>query len=103
MTLVLNLLPLFIIAIGAVFVWKLKAIKSKVLAVGITIAALFLLGQAQPSYLPKGEIKRSAIPTHKVDDSLVIQDRNSKPMTPAERDERMTQKYKDGLDFIEKK
>ena len=58
MILLINLIPLLIAAIGFGLSWKLK----KLWIAAATVAALFLYFQAQPSYMPKGEITRSAPP-----------------------------------------
>ena len=97
MILLLNLLPLVIFAIGAYASWKLRSWKVAV----ATILILIIYAKAQPSYMPKGEVKRSEIPAFEVSTSE-IQDRNSKPVTGEERDRIMKEKVSNGLDFLKK-
>ena len=94
MTLLLNLLPLLIAAIGFGLSWKFR----KLWIAAVTVAALFLYFQAQPSYMPKGEITRSEPPVF-TESETPIEDRNSKPMSGEERDQRMQDAVKRGLDF----
>ena len=55
----------------------------------------------QPSYLPKGHIERSEAPPPPVASaaSAQIQDRTSKPMPLAERDQKLREDVQRGLDF----
>lgn len=94
MILLINLIPVLMAAIGFGLSWKLK----KLWITAATVAALFLYFQAQPSYMPKGEIERSAIPAF-VESDAQIEDRNSKPVPADERDQRMRDAVKQGLDF----
>ena len=94
MILLINLIPLLIAAIGFGLSWKLK----KLWIAAATVAALFLYFQAQPSYMPKGEISRSAPPVF-VESEAGIEDRNSKPVPGSVRDQRMHDAVKQGLDF----
>ncbi|WP_027016374.1 hypothetical protein [Comamonas composti] len=94
MTLLLNLAPLLIAAAGLGLSWKLR----KPWLAAATLAALFLYFQAQPSYLPKGEITRSQPPVF-TESEARIEDRNSKPMSGQERDQRMRDAVQQGLDF----
>lgn len=94
MTLLINLIPLLIAALGLGLSWKFK----KLWVAGATLVVVFLYFQAQPSYLPKGEITRSAPPVFTELDAR-IEDRNSKPMPGNERDQRMRDAVKNGLDF----
>lgn len=97
MILLLNLLPVVIFAIGTHI-----SIKRRSWRVALaTILILFVYAKAQPSYMPKGEVKRSDIPAFEVSKG-VIQDRNSKPVTGEERDRIMKEKVSNGLDFLKK-
>lgn len=95
MILLLNLLPVVLVAIGGYFALKYRSWK---IALG-TVLALFLYAKAQPSYMPKGEIKRSEIPAFEVSTSK-IEDRNRKPVASEVRDATMKQKVSEGLDFL---
>lgn len=94
MTLLINLIPVLIAAIGFGLSWKFKSVWAAI----ATIAALLLYFQAQPSYMPKGEVKRSEPPVF-VESDARIEDRNSKPMSGEERDSRMREAVQQGLDF----
>lgn len=59
---------------------------------------MLLYFQAQPSYLPKGEITRSPPPVFGASNAQ-IEDRNRKPMPGDERDQRMRDAVQQGLDF----
>lgn len=98
MTLALNLIPLVLILIGAWLTIKHKRIWIPV----VTGLLLFIYFQAQPSYLPKGEVKRTAVPQFEAKEDLVIEDRNSKPKDPDQRQAEQEAKYREGLDFIKK-
>ena len=65
------------------------------------VAALVLYFQVQPSYLPKGEIKRSTVPQFE-QKQLDVQDITVKPLSGEERDARRMEQYKEPLPFIEK-
>lgn len=94
MTLLINLIPLLIAAIGFGLSWKLR----KLWVAAVTAVTLFLYFQAQPSYMPKGQVTRSEPPTF-TESEARIEDRNSKPMSGDERDQRMRDAVKQGLDF----
>ncbi|UUC95340.1 MULTISPECIES: hypothetical protein [Comamonas] len=94
MTLLINLIPLLIAAIGFGLSWKLR----KLWVAAATVATLFLYFQAQPSYMPKGQVTRSEPPAF-TESEARIEDRNSKPMSGDERDQRMRDAVKQGLDF----
>ena len=94
MTLLINLIPLLIAAIGLGLSWKLR----KLWVAAATAVTLFLYFQAQPSYMPKGQVTRSEPPTF-TEPEARIEDRNSKPMSGDERDQRMRDAVKQGLDF----
>lgn len=66
----------------------------------LVVAAIFLVIYTivQPSYLPKGEVKRSVIPEFERSGST-IQDRNLKAKTGEEYDEKRQQMIKEGLPF----
>lgn len=94
MTLFFNLLPLLLAAIGLGLSWKFR----KIWIAAATLAVLLVYYQAQPSYLPKGEISRSEVPVFTGSDAT-IENRLSKPMPGDERDQRRQEAVKQGLDF----
>lgn len=94
MTLLLNLLPLAIAGIGLVLALRLR----KFWIVIATALALWVYFQAQPSYLPKGQIERAPVPALE-NTEATIQDRVPKPDSLDERDQRMKSNVQNGLDF----
>lgn len=94
MTLLINLTPLLIAAIGFGLSWKLR----KLWVAAVTVATLLLYFQAQPSYMPKGQVTRSEPPAF-TESEARIEDRNRKPMPGDERDQRMRDAVRQGLDF----
>lgn len=96
MVLALNLLC-FVVVVGLVFTWW-KTKKHWLLLV------LLLFGLVYPKILPslpKGEVKRSAVPSFNVPTGE-IEDRNRKPIPLEQRREEQAQSYKDGLPFLDK-
>lgn len=96
MILLLNLIPVIIVVSGAALAWKYRS--WKVAAVALALLAIYV--KAQPSYMPKGVVERSAIPAFERAGS--VEDRLSKPVPGAERDQAMKERVQKGLDFIEK-
>jgi hypothetical protein len=94
MTLLFNLLPFVIAAIGLGLSWRLK----KVWILLATVVTLFVYFQAQPAYLPKGAATRSELPSFPESEAK-IEDRLSKPVSGDDRDQRMRDAVKKGLDF----
>lgn len=66
---------------------------------GILVFIVYL--QLQPSYLPKGEIKRTTVPAFEKKE-FEIKDNLLKPLSGEERDIKREELYKQGLPFIEK-
>ena len=97
----INLVPLFILIIGAFFTYRNYNRKKSVVIPGLlTLAILALYTQIQPSYMPKGEVVRSTVPAFE-EKSIPVQDRLSKPVPGEERDEKRHQAYEDGLIFLQ--
>lgn len=68
----------------------------------ISLGLLMFIHQALlPSYLPKGEVKRSTIPSFEQKD-LEVRDITTKPMSGEERDLRREEAYQQPLPFIDK-
>lgn len=76
----------------------------QVLLAPFLVLALFwaVYMKLQPSYLPKGEIKRNSVPTFEQKD-YEVKDLQPKPMKGEDRDERRKELYKEKLPFISDK
>ena len=94
MIVLLNLIVPCIILLAVFATWKTKKIWPSVVAVLVAVTYGFI----QPSYMPKGEVKRSEIPAFEYSDAK-IEDRNLKPDEGS--DERVKAKIKSGLEFKE--
>lgn len=96
MVVLLNILPILVLiaTFGIAFFSKSK--KVKVWAIISAAAFLLLYSMVQPSYLPKGEITRTAVPDFSPS-SGEIQDRNRKPEPSETRQARQEQAYRDGF------
>lgn len=101
----LNLLPVLILFCGLYWGYlgwkKSKTVKPVVIRVFCTLILLHLYFQVQPSYMPKGEVKRTAIPTFEQKE-VSVKDVQPKPMSGEERDQRRKELYEEPLPFIEK-
>ena len=82
--------------VAGAFALSFKLKKLWPLAVAAIFLAIYTI--VQPSYLPKGEVKRSVIPEFERSESM-IQDRNLKAKTGEEYDEKRQQMIKEGLPF----
>src|SRR6187402_3021793 len=95
MTIIYNLLPVFFFF--AMVYWakarysKSKQYNSLYLPVGSLLLVSFLYFQIQPSYMPKGEIKRSSIPAYESTGEQP-KDLQPKPMNPEEREQKRQEK-----------
>lgn len=89
----LNLIPLALLVLAAWAVWK----KSRTGLIGVVLLAA-VYAVVQPSYLPKGAVERSPVPAFTPSDAA-IEDRNRKPTPIEERDQRMQDAVRNGLDF----
>ena len=94
MVIILNSLLTLIVIMSIAGAYRLR--KAWPLVVGI--AAIIVYMQLQPSYLPKGEVKRSDIPAFDQSEAE-IEDRNSKPKSGEEYDKKMENAVKSGLPF----
>lgn len=93
MVLLLNLVVAAIGIIGILLTLKFR----KTWIAAATLALLMLYSFAQPSYLPKGEVKRSEIPLF--EQKGEIEDRNSKPKSGEAYDSEREVAVKEGLQF----
>lgn len=95
MVVLLNLLWVVILVVAALSYWKWR----KTWIVVVTAIALLVYPMVQPSYMPKGQVKRSSIPAFEQSHSEV-QDRLLKPPSGEEMDAKREQMIKDGLPFL---
>lgn len=98
MVLLINLIPWVIVLVGGYLAYR----KRKLWIVAATIAALFLYMKAQPSYMPKGDIQRSAIPEFAVPANAEIEDRNRKSQDRMEVRKQQEDQYREGPAFLKK-
>ena len=96
MVLLINVIPWVILVCGAYALYKTR----NPWVILATVAVIFIYKKAQPSYLPKGDIQREPVP-EMVYKKYELQDRNRKPDTTEERQERMNDSIKNGLPFKE--
>ena len=94
MVLLLNLLPLGLLAVGLGAAWFWR----KGWLALVTVVVCLVYAVAQPSYLPKGEVVRAPLPQPEASDAP-LQDRQPRPDPLAERDTRMREAVQNGLDF----
>ena len=100
MTLVLNLLPIFIASVFLCWAYaRHKKGKGFVAQIALMICSLFFYYQAQPSYMPKGVVARSSVPEFE-DKKLEVKDNLKKPLEAEKRDEIIKEKYKERLPFL---
>lgn len=98
MIVLLNLISGLIVVGGGYLSCKLK----KIWPICVALLFMLLYNIVQPSYLPKGEIKRSQIPEFEKTEE-VIQDRNLSPKSSEQYDEDMKNMIQEGLSFKEEK
>lgn len=107
MVALLNLIPFLIATVGLYWIylgWKKGGdfVIDVLARVLITVVVILTYNHFQPSYLPKGEVKRTEI----VSDEVVtrpIEDNLSKPMSGEEREARRKEQYKEKIEFIQQK
>ena len=93
MVLLLNLVVAAIGITGILLTLKFRKPWIAVLTLALIIGYSFI----QPSYMPKGEIKRSEIPLF--EQKGAIEDRNSKPKAGGQYDSEREETVKEGLQF----
>ena len=98
MVLLLNLIPWIILFGGGYLTYRYR----KVWVFAATVILLFLYFKAQPSYLPKGDIQRSAIPEFTVTKTAEIEDRNRKAVPQEDRQAQQESQYREGPVFLKK-
>ena len=88
----LNIL-VFTVCVGLTYAWwKTK----KHWLILMMLGFLFVYGQFQPSYMPKGTVERTSVPSFDSPKG-VIKDNNRKPVPSEVRNAAQEQQYKDGL------
>lgn len=92
MVLLLNLLS-FVVCMGLAWGWW-KTKKTWFLIVMVIF--LIIYPQVQPSYMPKGTVTRTSVPSFDTP-SGEIKDNNRKPVPSEVRNAAQEQQYKDGL------
>lgn len=88
----LNIL-VFVVCVGLAYAWW-KTKKHWLLLV--MLGFFFVYNQFQPSYLPKGTVERTSVPSFDAPKGE-IKDNNRKPVPSKERNSEQEQQYKDGL------
>lgn len=89
----LNLIPLALLVFLCWAAWK----KQFKVFIGVALLAA-VYAVLQPSYLPKGTVERSPPPAYTGSDAS-IENRNRQPASIEERDQRMQEAVRKGLDF----
>jgi hypothetical protein len=105
MVLLLNALPLLIVALTILLIVVFVKRNKQKYAVYSTVAMLVLMMlymKVQPSYLPKGTVERSEIPAFEEKEGLV-RDSLRKPVSTEERDVKRMEEIKKGLPFLPEK
>lgn len=95
MIVLLNLLVVLVVG----FLVFLSAHTKKFWPIVLIPVFIFIYMNVQPSYLPKGEVKRSDVPVFEQSEAE-IEDRNRKPQDGALYDEKRNESIKEGLPFL---
>lgn len=99
MILLLNLIPLAILLLAAYIFYVQKTLKSRCVVVIVTVLCLYVYMAARPSYLPKGEIQRTAVPAFEYKE-LAPKDLQKKPLSVEEREAMQQEEYEKPLPFL---
>lgn len=107
MVALLNIIPFLIATVGLYWIylgWKKGGdfVIDVLARVVVTVVVVLLYNHFQPSYLPKGEIKRTEIVSEEAI-TRPIEDNLSKPLSGEERDIRRKEQYKEKIEFIQQK
>lgn len=95
MVLLINLIPWLIVAGATVCGFYFNTKKVWVWMFGIMIATAVLYPKVQPSYMPKGDITRTALPEFEAS-KAEIEDRNRKPVPSEVRQAQQEEEYRKG-------
>lgn len=97
MVLLLNLLVPFFLFCVALVAWKTRNWKWLLI-----VPVVWVVYKAvQPSYIPKGDIKRTEIPAFERSDAEIV-DNARKPIPSNLRNAEQERQYREGLSFIGK-
>ena len=88
----LNIL-VFVVCLAIIYAWR-KTKKHWLILV--MLGFLIVYNQFQPSYMPKGTVERTSVPSFDAPKGE-IKDNNRKPVPSEERNAAQQQQYKDGL------
>lgn len=76
--------------------WKAKTSKGRIQIILVTALVLIIYAKAQPSYLPKGDIKRTDVPSLSSGSTAEIEDRLRKPVPSEVRNAEQERQYREG-------
>ena len=105
MVALINYIPVFILIIAALYVYRVQVSASKnkarntVFCLIISLVAIYFYQAFQPSYMVKGVVNRTSIPQFEYKE-LTVKDRLSKPVPGEERDRKRNEEYNKKLPFI---
>lgn len=108
MVVIINYIPVFVLIIAALYVYRVQVAKKhgrhkkSIIAAIAAIILIYIWSAIQPSYGPKGNIARTAVPEFEQSESE-ISDRLKKPVPAEDRDKSREEKYKEKLPFIDEK
>ena len=95
MVLLIQLVPWVVLTILGVIILCSKHKKVRIWAMIALIIFLIVYPKVQPSYMPKGEISRTAVPGFEPS-KAVIEDNNRKPVSSEERQAKQDEEYRLG-------
>lgn len=101
MVLLLNTFFILYFVLSGWVIYKAKTKKRKVQVFLLSVLVLIIYMKAQPSYLPKGDISRTSVPSFEASNAP-IEDRNRKPVPSEVRQAEQERMYKEGPVFIQK-
>lgn len=108
MVVIINYIPVFIVFISALYVYRVRAAnkdgknKKTVVTCIVALACIYAWSAMQPSYGPKGYVARTSVPEFEQSENEIT-DRLKKPVPAEERDKNISDKYKEKLPFIDEK
>lgn len=99
MVILFNLLPFFFVIAVALALYLVKNNKVRVWIVVVSLILAVIFSTLRPSMGYKGEIKRTMLEPMEAP-ALEVQDRNRKPIDGSVYDQRRTEEYKLGPEFL---
>lgn len=100
MILLLNLITLVVLIVASYLFYVQKTMKGRFVVFAITVLCLSVYAAARPSYLPKGEIKRTAVPAFEYKE-IAPSDLQHKPLSVEEREAKQQEEYEKPLPFLQ--